>query len=158
MIPSIAKPVPPTAVIAEELGYFPVTNAKGTTVYIPKRVSRTPSSAQAMALAEHLQKRGAIMYGAFWCPHCARQKELFGREAWALIRYVECAAQGYNGQPALCATKQVDGFPTWNLGKGVVVSGERPLSVLAKASQYPGVIDEQLEENVPGGLGNAACQ
>ncbi|HEY9888334.1 MAG TPA: hypothetical protein V6D02_08030, partial [Candidatus Obscuribacterales bacterium] len=29
-------------------------------------------------LAQHLTAQGATMYGAFWCPHCADQKELFG--------------------------------------------------------------------------------
>ena len=35
------------------------------------------------------------MYGAYWCPHCAHQKELFGAEAWSLIPYVECSLKGF---------------------------------------------------------------
>jgi hypothetical protein len=51
-LPSLAAP--PIAIIAEELGYFPVTNRNGDTVNVPKRVSRT-SSSQAIDLAKHLQ-------------------------------------------------------------------------------------------------------
>ena len=35
-----------------------------------------------IALAKHLSKTGAKMYGAFWCGHCANQKEVFGKEAF----------------------------------------------------------------------------
>ncbi|HEY4504811.1 MAG TPA: hypothetical protein VJI73_03495, partial [Candidatus Paceibacterota bacterium] len=31
------------------------------------------------AFANCLKDRGAIFYGAFWCPHCANQKKLFGK-------------------------------------------------------------------------------
>jgi hypothetical protein len=76
------------------------------------------------------------MYGAFWCPHCARQKELFGKEAWSYIDYIECAPNGYNANPNLC--KKLQGFPTWwSVGKKTeIISGEVPLSVLAKASKF----------------------
>ena len=29
-------------------------------------------------LARHLTSVGAVMYGAYWCPHCKRQKTMFG--------------------------------------------------------------------------------
>ena len=51
--PSSTFAAPPIAIIAEELGYFPVTNRKGQTVYVGKRVKRE-SSDQAIALAKHL--------------------------------------------------------------------------------------------------------
>lgn len=54
LAPSAADAAPPIAIIAEELGYFPVTNRNGDTVYVPKRVSRT-SSQQSIDLAKHLQ-------------------------------------------------------------------------------------------------------
>lgn len=97
------------------------------------------------------------MYGAFWCPHCARQKELFGKEAWDLINYVECAPQGYNSNPKLC--RNVNGFPEWTLGKKKkqTISGEVPLSVLAQASNFEGWNDA-LEENLPPLVGGSACK
>lgn len=95
------------------------------------------------------------MYGAFWCPHCARQKELFGKEAWSFIEYIECAPKGYNADPKLC--KNVQGFPTWSLGKKTEISGEVPLSVLAEASKFVS-FDEELEENVPPLIGSVCKQ
>ena len=37
-----------------------------------------PATPEAKALAECLSEHGVIMYGAFWCPHCAAQKKVFG--------------------------------------------------------------------------------
>src|SRR3989344_8083454 len=39
--------------------------------------------------ARCLKDRGAIFYGAFWCPHCQNQKTMFGRSS-RLLPYVEC--------------------------------------------------------------------
>ena len=37
---NLAAAAPPIAVIAEELGYFPVQNREGQVMYIPKKVQR----------------------------------------------------------------------------------------------------------------------
>ena len=139
-----ASAAPPIAVIAEELGYFPVTNTKNETVYIPKRIKRS-STPQAIALAQRLRDKKAVVYTAYWCPHCARQKELFGREAWELLTNVECSSKGYNAQPQLCT--QIDGFPSWQIGKQSI-SGERSLAVLAEAVGFKG-FDESKEPDTP---------
>jgi hypothetical protein len=107
-VPRTASAAPPIAVIAEELGYFPVTGANQETVYVPKRIRRK-STDQAIQLARQLRALGAVSYTAFWCPHCARQRELWGREAWKELQNLECASKGYNAQPAVCFAKQVDG-------------------------------------------------
>lgn len=62
-----AQAAPPIAVIAEELGYFPVTNAEKETVYVPRRIKRE-SSEQAVKLARKLRESGAVIYTAYWCP------------------------------------------------------------------------------------------
>lgn len=59
----VAQAAPPIAVIAEELGYFPVQNRVGDLVYVPKRVQRE-SSDQAIELAKKMSEKGAVMYGA----------------------------------------------------------------------------------------------
>ena len=41
----------------------------------------TKSTPASIALAKHLTSSGAVMYSAYWCPHCHEQKELFGKEA-----------------------------------------------------------------------------
>ena len=153
---SVANAAPPIAVIAEELGYFPVTNSENETVYVPKRIKRE-SSEQAIQLARKLRETGAVVYTAYWCPHCARQKELFGREAWKELRNVECAPKGYNAQPGICLAKQVDGYPTMILGNGKRISGERSLSEIAKEIGFKG-FREDLETNLPASLGSSACR
>jgi glutaredoxin len=85
-------------------------------------------------LAEHLTAQEATMYGAFWCPHCADQKELFG-EAVDDIQYVECDPEGENAQPQLCRDKNIAGYPTWEIG-GELYPGTHSLEELAKLSGF----------------------
>ena len=93
------------------------------------------SSPETIALAEHLTSKGAVMYSAYWCPHCHEQKELFGKEATKKLTVVECAADGQNSQKALCDSKGVEGFPTWEIN-GKLDSGVKPLAQLKEMSGY----------------------
>lgn len=95
------------------------------------------STPAKVALAEHLRRSGAVMYSAYWCPHCHEQKELFGREATSRLRIVECAADGRNSEKALCDTKKIEGFPTWEI-EGRLDSGVKPLEMLAARSGFQG--------------------
>ena len=100
----------------------------------------TNTSGQAeIALARHLDDIGAKMYGAYWCPHCHDQKELFGQEAAAIFPYVECAPDGQNPQTSLCQSlsDQVTGYPTWEIN-GQYYPGTRSLQELAQLSGYDG--------------------
>lgn len=139
---------PPFAVISEQLGYFPVTSSSGDTVYVPARARRT-SSYQSIELAQHLQRSGAVMYGAYWCPHCRNQKEMFGREAWAFIDYIECAPQGFGSNSAMCLKQGVDGYPEWQFGNGKRGHGEMTLDKIAELSGFTGNFDLHLEEPLP---------
>lgn len=145
-----ASAAPPIAIIAEELGYFPVTNRAGETVYVPARVKRK-SSEQSIKLAQHLKSIGAVMYGAYWCPHCSHQKELFGNEAWAIVPYVECSTKGfyYDSNKIASVKEKIDGFPTWrfpgNNKQKEFVSGEMPLERLVALSGFKGGFDVILE-------------
>src|ERR1041385_8352379 len=56
-------------------------------LYYRKPVSTLDSFAQCVSA------KGARMYGAWWCPHCADQKELFGF-AFQYVNYVECSPPG----------------------------------------------------------------
>ncbi len=152
---TIAQAAPPIAIIAEELGYFPVTNREGETVYVAQSVKRT-SSPQAQQLAQVLKEKGVVMVGTYWCPHTSRQKELFGKEAWSKIPYVECAPKGYQADPKYCLAKQVDGYPTWIFPNGKRIAGERPLALLAEEIEFRGFRPE-LEQDIPP-LGGASCQ
>ncbi|MEX0589249.1 MAG: vitamin K epoxide reductase family protein [Cyanobium sp.] len=97
------------------------------------------SNPQAVALADHLTKTGAVMYTAYWCPHCHEQKELFGKQATEQLTLVECAADGLNSQKALCDTKKIEGFPSWEIN-GKLDSGVKSLAELAQLSGYAGPV------------------
>ena len=82
------------------------------------------------ALAQCITDSGAKMYGAYWCPHCINQKELFG-PSFDKITYIECDARGDNADPKACEEAGVEGYPTWIFGDGTRRSGEVPLRTLA---------------------------
>lgn len=147
------------AVIAEELGYFPVTNRNGQTMYIPARVKRR-STDQAVEFSNYLRDSKATMYGAFWCPHCQRQREMFGREAWNNVNYVECSPQGEGALVGQCTRNGIESFPTWKFQGGrSEVSGEMPLEQLARAAGYPGVFDNDKEEPLSSNsVSSGACR
>ena len=77
-----------------------------------------------------LAEKGAVFYGAFWCPHCQAQKKLFGSSE-KLLPYVECSLP--NSKPTQqCIEKKIDSYPTWEFADGSRLTGEIPLEVLAE--------------------------
>ncbi|GCE65023.1 thioredoxin [cyanobiont of Ornithocercus magnificus] len=95
----------------------------------------TVSSTAAVELAEHLSSTGALMYSAYWCPHCHEQKQLFGKEATSKLRVVECAQDGQNSEQVLCKQRRIEAFPTWEIN-GQLDPGVKSLEQLAKLSGY----------------------
>ena len=85
-------------------------------------------------LAKHLTSQGAVMYGAWWCPHCNDQKELFGK-AFSFVNYVECDTKGENPNPQLCKEKEVKLYPTWDI-KGKRYEGVLSLTQLATLTGF----------------------
>lgn len=90
-----------------------------------------------IALAQHLSSIDAREYGAYWCPHCYDQKQLFGREAAAQLPYVECDPDGRNAQPDRCREAGIRSYPTWEI-EGQLYPGVQPLERLAELSDYAG--------------------
>lgn len=103
--------------------------------------STLPSSYE-MRLADHLSATGAKMYGAYWCPHCATQKDDFGG-AVNHIPYIECDSEGFDAQPELCQAEGIEAYPTWVIG-GDRYLGTQTLGKLARLSGFeqPAVKDE----------------
>lgn len=97
--------------------------------------SAPQQSPYSTALAQHLNATGATVYGAHWCPHSGRQKNLFG-SADATLPYIECATDGTPVQAQLCQSKGVTGYPTWEID-GVLYPGVYSLSGLAELSGFP---------------------
>lgn len=100
----------------------------------PDQPQASPSLSYPAQLAHHLADTGSLMYGAYWCPHCADQKAMFG-DAADHIPYVECAADGKNAQPQRCKQRGIKGYPTWEIG-GQLYPGVQSLEDLATLSGY----------------------
>ncbi len=83
-----------------------------------------------MRLAKDLSAKGAVLYGADWCPHCKAQKKLFG-DAAQYINYVECDPTGPNANPDECRGKGIEQYPTW-IYNGQKTTGTKTLSQLAQ--------------------------
>ncbi|MGL5836430.1 MAG: vitamin K epoxide reductase family protein, partial [Waterburya sp.] len=90
-----------------------------------------------IALAKHLTDLGVKEYGAYWCPHCYEQKQLFGAEAFAELNYIECAPEGKNPQPNVCTAAKIQSFPTWEIN-GKLEPGIKTPQELAKITNYQG--------------------
>lgn len=89
------------------------------------------SSQKLDSFASCLKDKGAIFYGAFWCPHCQSQKKLFGSSEKNLP-YIECSTPNGKEQTQECKDKNITGYPTWEFSGGEKVSGELKLEELSK--------------------------
>ncbi len=85
--------------------------------------------------AQCLTEKGAVFYGAYWCPHCGDQKEMLG-SSMEFINYVECDSKGKNAQPELCAENNIKGYPTWIID-GEKYEGTQSLERLSELTTCP---------------------
>jgi hypothetical protein len=82
--------------------------------------------------AKCLNSSGARMYGAWWCPHCAEQKEQFGF-AFEYVNYIECGVEGQtHSENEGCKQSGIKNFPTWEFADGSRKEGTLPLSELSQ--------------------------
>lgn len=80
--------------------------------------------------AQCITESGAKEFGAFWCPNCKAQQELFGR-SFKYIDYVECSLPN-QAQNELCKSEGITGYPTWEFGDGSRQEGYITLQQLAE--------------------------
>jgi hypothetical protein len=80
--------------------------------------------------AKCLATKQVKMYGLYWCPHCAEQKEMFGK-AFRYVPYVECAVKGVSGITSECKAAGVKLFPSWQFGTNPPKEGVYPLEELS---------------------------
>jgi hypothetical protein len=80
--------------------------------------------------AKCLASKQTKMYGLFWCPHCAEQKEMFGK-AFRYVPYVECADHATRALMPECAAAGVKLFPSWQFGANPPKEGVFPLEELS---------------------------
>ena len=90
-----------------------------------KRAHRYDSFAQCTA------DKGAKMYGAYWCPHCAEQKEDFGA-AFRHVNYIECGIKGNaRGQTDVCKQAGIKHYPTWEFADQSRIEGNQTMQFLS---------------------------
>jgi thiol-disulfide isomerase/thioredoxin len=92
--------------------------------------STPPGPGKYDVFAQCLKDKGAVFYGAFWCPHCQAEKKLFGSSVH-LLPYVECSTPDASAQLQVCIDKKVASYPTWEFADGSRLTGEIPLQQLA---------------------------
>ena len=93
------------------------------------------STTQALNLSEHLSRIGARFYGAWTCPACVRQMELFGKQAAVLVPYVECRMPEQRPkEAAACREAEVRAYPTWLLPDGQRKEGVQSIDELSRWS------------------------
>jgi hypothetical protein len=80
--------------------------------------------------AKCLTSKQVKMYGAYWCPHCAEQKEEFGK-SFQYVNYVECAIHGSREMTPACQAAGVLHYPSWQFGTSPLVEGKFPLQELS---------------------------
>ncbi|HVI08962.1 MAG TPA: hypothetical protein VND65_11800 [Candidatus Binatia bacterium] len=80
--------------------------------------------------AQCLASKQVKMYGLYWCPHCAEQKEMFGR-SFRYVPYVECAIKGSHELTQACQAAGVKLFPAWQFGSAPPISAVFPLYELS---------------------------
>ena len=83
------------------------------------------------AFAQCIAQTGTKFYGAFWCPHCAAQKQEFGTSE-KLLPYVECSLPDESGQTQVCIDNKIESYPTWVFPDGSRLTGTTPLEQLAE--------------------------
>ena len=93
------------------------------------------SSPQALELTQYLKSIGAKFYGAWTCPACFKQMNLFGKQAGAEIPYVECRKpQQLPEQAESCNAAEIRAYPTWVLPDGRRKIGVQSLEALSRWS------------------------
>jgi len=89
-------------------------------------VPRDNVTANLDYFAQCLVDRGAVMYGAEWCPHCQDEKRGFS-DSWRIVSYVECPAD-----PAKCLAQGIEGYPTWIIGTSTRLIGAQGIEKLSE--------------------------
>ena len=81
--------------------------------------------------AQCLADKGAKYFGAFWCPNCQNQNELFGKSK-KFVNYIECSTPNGQGQLQVCIDDSIEAYPTWEFSDGSRLVGTLSFETLAE--------------------------
>jgi hypothetical protein len=113
------------------IGLLIVATAGGLYLFV-----RHKQASRLNAFAQCLSAKGAKMYGAFWCPHCTDQKEMFG-SSFTYAPYIECGIKGSRATAQICTDADVKHYPTWVFPDGSRVEGAHSLEFLSQQTGCP---------------------
>ncbi|MBI4447851.1 hypothetical protein HY643_02630 [Candidatus Woesearchaeota archaeon] len=85
------------------------------------------------SFAKCLTENGVKMYGAYWCPVCKQQEEMFGK-SWQYVNYTECSLPNRAGQTTICSSLGITGYPTWEFKEGTMIPGKLSFKQLSQNS------------------------
>jgi thiol-disulfide isomerase/thioredoxin len=98
--------------------------------------TKSTTSGKYDTFATCIANSGAQFFGAFWCPHCREQKELFESSA-KLLPYIECSTPDGQGQKQVCTDKEIKSYPTWIFANGERLTGTLEFAELAQKTACP---------------------
>ncbi|MEB3335398.1 MAG: hypothetical protein VKP70_10475 [Cyanobacteriota bacterium] len=111
----------------------PATASKQATTTPTLGPAFQPSTSEQLALVDHLRRQGVLFYGAWWCPACFKQKNLFGQQAGDKLPYVEC--EKTTEERERCQRAGIAAYPTWVMGNERL-EGVQSLKRLAQWSGF----------------------
>ena len=121
-----------------------------------QKASNKPNPLDGFAAC--LGEKGATFYGAFWCPHCADQKKLFGTSS-KLLPYIECSTPDSKGVTEVCVNAEIKSYPTWDFADGTRQTGVISLEGLAEKTSCALPTDEEIPESTDiGGTSEAVAE
>ena len=85
------------------------------------------------SFAQCLTDKDVKFFGAYWCPHCASQKSLFG-DSFEHVNYIECSLPGRAGETQICIDENINTYPTWEFPSGERVEGQLSILQLSQLS------------------------
>lgn len=102
---------------------------------------------QYAQMAQCLTEKGVKLYGAYWCPHCNEQKEIFGDDA-RYLTYIECDQRGEDADTKACREAEITHYPTWVFpGQDNLVGKYEPEILAKKANcEAADLVDSETEE------------
>ncbi|MGN6134565.1 MAG: Ig-like domain-containing protein [Aureliella sp.] len=92
-------------------------------------VAEGEAAPDLVAFAKALRDSGTQMFGAYWCPHCLAQKELF-QDGAQFLPYVEVTDSARNPNQ-IAVSENITQYPTWEFPDGSRLTGEQTLETLA---------------------------
>ena len=93
----------------------------------PPPPESAPPESQEITIAKCLTSKGAVLYGADWCPYTQNQIASF-KDGFQFLSYVECTEQ-----LTVCRENGISAYPTWVIG-GSRIQGYRAPTVIGSAA------------------------